>query len=150
MYSRRQWDRCKRNLTGGAAHTAIVLTFLFAVLAASIAASEWDIAEDCKTKENPQPVTEESLKEGQTVYDQNCLFCHGEGGAGDGQVAAMLTTKPPRFDDAEHMDKETDGEFFCKIATGKDPMPGFAKKLTADQIWHTINYVRSFPKKKEN
>ena len=28
-------------------------------------------------------------------------------------------------------------------------MPGFAKKLSADEIWHTINYLRNFSKKKE-
>ncbi len=129
--------------------TAVLLTSLFGMLAVGKAASGWSLAEDCETKKNPQPATEESLQEGKKVYEQNCLFCHGEGGAGDGQVAAMLSTKPPRFDDAEHMDKETDGEFFCKISTGKEPMPAFAKKLTADQIWHTINYLRGFSKKKE-
>ena len=121
----------------------------FGMLAVGKAATEWDLPEDCETKKNPQPATEASLQEGKTIYDENCLFCHGEGGAGDGQVASMLPTKPPSFADAEHMDKEADGEFFCKISIGRDPMPGFAKKLSADQIWHTINYLRQFPKQKE-
>ena len=149
MHSPNLSDRCKRQLTGGRALTAVALASLFVVLAMGNAATDWDLPEDCKTKENPQAVTEESLQEGKKVYDENCLFCHGESGAGNGQVAAMLSTKPPRFDDAEHMDKETDAEFFCKISTGRDPMPGFAKKLSADEIWHTINYLRNFSKKKE-
>ena len=149
MHSHYQWDRCRNQLTGGTALTAVVLMSIFGVFVVGKAASEWNVPEEDRAKENPQPVTEESLEKGKTIYDQNCLFCHGEGGAGDGQVAAMLSTKPPRFDDAEHMDKETDGEFFWKISTGKEPMPGFAKKLTADQIWHAINYLRQFSKQKE-
>ena len=149
MDSYHRLDRCKRKLTAGTVRTAVVLTSLFGVLVVGKAASEWNAPEADRAKENPQAVAEESLEKGKTIYDQNCLFCHGEGGAGDGQVSAMLSTKPTRFDDVEHMDKETDGEFFWKISTGKEPMPGFAKKLSADDIWHTINYLRSFPKKKE-
>ena len=149
MDSHDRLNCCKRKLTGGTVLTAVVLISLFGMLVAGNAASEWNVPEADRAKENPQEVTEESLEKGKTIYDQNCLFCHGESGAGDGQVAAMLSTKPTRFDAAEHMDEETDGESFWKISTGKEPMPGFAKKLSAEDIWHTINYLRSFPKKKE-
>ncbi len=149
MRSTHRFDRWKRQPTRGRVLTAVVLMWFFGMLAVGKAASEWNLPADCETKKNPQPATEASLQEGKTIYEQNCLFCHGEGGAGDGQVAAMLDTKPSRFDEAEHMANENVGEFFCKISAGKEPMPGFAKKLTADQIWHTINYLWSFSAKKE-
>lgn len=43
----------------------------------------------CATVDMPEPV------EGQIVYDQNCALCHGDGGRGDGPLAAKLDPAPP-------------------------------------------------------
>ena len=137
---------CGRYLASGKALVAVVMMVLFAALLLGRSVSNWDVPEAERNRENPHPATEESLKKAKEVYDQNCLFCHGETGAGDGQVAGMLNTKLPSFTDVEHMDKETDGELFWKMSTGKDPMPGFSKKLSAEEMWQLVNLIRSFVK----
>lgn len=43
----------------------------------------------CATVDMPEPV------EGQIVFDQNCALCHGDGGRGDGTLAAKLSPAPP-------------------------------------------------------
>lgn len=43
----------------------------------------------CATVDMPEPV------EGQIAFDQNCALCHGDGGRGDGPLAAKLSPAPP-------------------------------------------------------
>jgi mono/diheme cytochrome c family protein len=45
------------------------------------------------------------------------------------------------------MEEMTDGEIFWKIGEGRRPMPSFKKRLTDDQRWQLVNYVRSFAPK---
>jgi len=41
----------------------------------------------------------------------------------------------------------TDGELFWKISEGRRPMPEFKKRLTEEQRWQLVNYVRTFAPK---
>lgn len=43
----------------------------------------------CATMDMPEPV------EGQIVYDQNCVICHGADGTGGGLLTDRLGTTPP-------------------------------------------------------
>lgn len=108
---------------------------------------DWKAPEKARGQKNPQEATPESLARGEKLYVENCQFCHGENGGGDGPVAAMLKEKPNAFNDSGVMAEITDGELFWKITTGKDPMPGFAKKFSEEDRWHVVNYTRSFSKK---
>ncbi|MDX5403659.1 MAG: cytochrome c [Rhodobacterales bacterium] len=58
------------------------LTFTFGIIGLGLIGA-------CATVDMPEPV------EGQIVYDQNCAICHGEGGRGDGLLAAQLDPPPP-------------------------------------------------------
>jgi mono/diheme cytochrome c family protein len=42
------------------------------------------------------------------------------------------------------MNSVTDGEIFYQISQGRKPMPGFKKRLTEEQRWQLVLYVRSF------
>jgi len=44
------------------------------------------------------------------------------------------------------MRTESDGEFFWKITKGKKPMPSYEARLTPNDRWNVINYVRSLAK----
>jgi copper transport protein len=96
------------------------------------------------TLTNPFLPDESSLQIGQQVFTENCAVCHGEAGRGDGPAAAGLTLKPPDYGNG-HLDIHTDGDIFYWIQNGisqGSPMPAFRDKLTDDQIWHVVNYVR--------
>ena len=85
-----------------------------------------------------------SLKIGGDLFNQNCVVCHGEQGRGNGPAAANLSIKPPDYGNG-HLDIHTDGDIFYWIQNGisqGSPMPAFKDKLTDDQIWHLVNYVR--------
>lgn len=93
---------------------------------------------------NPFLPDEASLKAGQQVFQENCAVCHGDAGRGNGPAAASLSSKPPDYGNG-HLDIHTDGDIFYWIQNGisqGSPMPAFKGKLTDDQIWQLVNYVR--------
>ena len=42
-----------------------------------------------------------------------------------------------------HMNKLRDGEIFYQITQGRKPMPSFRNKLTEEQRWQLVIFVRS-------
>jgi copper transport protein len=96
------------------------------------------------TLTNPFLPDETSLQIGRELFNTNCMACHGERGRGDGLAAASLSIKPPDYGSG-HLDIHTDGDIFYWIQNGVSqgsPMPAFKDKLTDDEIWHVVNYVR--------
>lgn len=95
---------------------------------------------------NPIPADDVSIAAGRAVYEANCLVCHGPAGRGDGPGAASIDPPypPPADFLTGHARAHYDGEFFNWIKFGKPPtaMPGFADRLTDEDIWHVINYLR--------
>ena len=66
-------------------------------------------------------------------------------GLGDGPKARMLDTFAGDFSGA-FFQNQTDGEHFYKTKEGRDEMPGYDKKLTDEDIWNIVNYMRTFKK----
>ncbi len=92
---------------------------------------------------NPIPPTSDSVAAGQVVYERYCLTCHGVNGRGDGPGAEGL--EPPPADLAVHVPLHGDADIFGFIANGIEgtSMVGLADNLTADEIWHVINFIRA-------
>ena len=93
---------------------------------------------------NPFPPTPDSLETGESVYLKTCQTCHGDGGRGDGPTAAGLN--PPPADLVVHVPLHPEGDLFGYI---QDGLPGTAMVplgdvLTDDEIWHVVNYIRTF------
>ena len=109
--------------------------------------SPWQAPEDAKNVKNPEKTTPEGLTAAAEMYNQNCMQCHGEAGAGNGPSADLLVRKPPKFTNAKLMDQVTDGELFWKMTTGRSPMPSWQDKLSITQRWQLVNYIRTFAKK---
>lgn len=111
--------------------------------AATPAAAEWIIPEEEREVPNPVEPTADSIEIGHKLFRENCETCHGPAGLGDGPGARVLETRLPNLQDAEWAGQKTDGEWFYKIAVGKDPMVGYEDFLEEEEIWHVVNYVRS-------
>ncbi|HEY8477381.1 MAG TPA: CopD family protein, partial [Chloroflexota bacterium] len=92
---------------------------------------------------NPIPPTTESVAIGRQVYQAQCAACHGAQGRGDGPAAATLN--PPPVDLTQHVGLHTDGELYRWISDGVPgtAMPAFRDRLTPDERWHLINYLRT-------
>ncbi len=93
---------------------------------------------------NPVPADEASLARGQALYQAYCVSCHGPQGRGDGPNAASLPVPPA--DLAVHVPAHSDGELFRFIANGLrgTPMPAFKDRLSEEEIWHLVNYIKTF------
>jgi mono/diheme cytochrome c family protein len=100
---------------------------------------------DAAKLKNPVKVSAESIAAGKQVFESQCVACHGATGKGDGKMAAELNPRPADLTDAEWRNGDTDGEIYTVIRDGAKGtgMRGFGSKLTADQIWNVVNYVRT-------
>jgi mono/diheme cytochrome c family protein len=105
----------------------------------------WTVPAEYKTKKNPVASDETSNKAGMALYNKNCASCHGKTGMGDGVKARMLKDFPGDFSVAAYQN-QTDGEHFYKTKFGRGEMPKYEGKLTDDEIWNTVNYMRTFKK----
>jgi mono/diheme cytochrome c family protein len=100
---------------------------------------------EAKKLKNPVASTPESIKAGEGNYQKFCRFCHGADAKGNGPQAPK-DTHPPDLTDAKWDNGSSDGEIFTSIRDGVGPkfdMRAFKSKLTEDQIWEVVNYIRS-------
>ena len=71
------------------------------------------------------------------LYQQNCVFCHGEDGVGDAFPGA----------DAFNIDQSqwSDGQLFMAITKGVEgtAMSAYEDLLTEEQCWQIVSYLRS-------
>ena len=93
--------------------------------------------------------TKGDAKAGKAKYDANCIGCHGATGKGDGAAAAALNPKPQDHTDGKTMNALTDKYLFDIIKDGGAAvkkaafMPASNKKLTDQEIWDVVAYIRS-------
>jgi len=111
----------------------------------------WELPADADKTKNPAPTSEESVAKGKELYLErtkgNCVYCHGETGAGNEANFPRLRRKPADLTNKERMSAMTDGEVFWKITKGiTGIMPSMEKRLTEEERWHVVNYIRTLAK----
>jgi mono/diheme cytochrome c family protein len=114
----------------------------------------WELPEDAEKTKNPTTANDESIAKGKELYLErnkgNCIFCHGETGSGNEANLAKLRRKPADLSNKERMTAMTDGEVFWKISKGiTGIMPAGEKRLSEEERWHVLNYVRTLAKDKQ-
>jgi len=120
----------------------IVLLLLISILPLNIwAQSDWKVSEEKQNEKNPLTFTEESIKNGKSIYATRCQSCHGEPTKNNG---LPLVPKPTDLGTQAFLDINTDGSIFNKLKEGKGTMPSFATVLSDEEIWQVVNYIRSF------
>jgi mono/diheme cytochrome c family protein len=105
----------------------------------------WTVPEEYKNMKNPVMADDSSMKAGKLLYDKHCASCHGRKGLGDGIIAGNLETFPGDFSGCAYQ-SQTDGEHFYKTKFGRGDMPKYENKIPDVDIWHIVNYMRSFKK----
>ena len=112
----------------------------------------WDLPADADKTKNPVAATPESIARGKELYMErtkgNCVFCHGDTGAGNEANLSKLRRKPADLTNKEHMKAMTDGELFWKITKGiPGIMPAGEKRMPSEEErWNVVNYVRTLAK----
>lgn len=99
---------------------------------------------------NPFPATKESLEKAKPLYDIYCGVCHGEKGDGQGPLVTVPDSKypaQPKSLIADDMKAAGDGRFYFAIMYGKNVMGGYSDKLSFEERWQVINYIRSLQAK---
>ncbi len=99
---------------------------------------------------NPFPATKEDLEKAKPLYDIYCGICHGEKGDGQGWLVSMPDTKYPAQPKnllADDMKAAGDGRFYFAIMYGKNVMGGYADKLSFEERWQVISYIRALQAK---
>lgn len=125
--------------------TSAAAFMLSVTLIAQQPVKPWEVPANFKSMKNPVTKGDASNKSGKALYDKNCASCHGKTGLGDGVKARNLKTFPGDFSKAAYQD-QTDGEHFYKTKMGRGEMPKYQGKMSDDDMWNMVNYMRTFKK----
>ncbi|HEY8715935.1 MAG TPA: cytochrome c [Candidatus Acidoferrum sp.] len=128
---------------------ALLGLIVLAVVLAATRRGEWIVPEEARQRKNPLASSAGRQEEARGLYTDYCAKCHGDSGKGDGPDAGKHFTPSGDFTDAARMNAMTDGELFYKITEGRRPMPQFKTRLTDDQRWQLVSFIRSFASAKD-
>ena len=90
----------------------------------------------------PVPLTDAMLKDGQERFNIYCSVCHDRVGTGHGKIVERGYLRPPSY----HTDRLRQApltHFYEVVSNGYGAMPSYSDKLSPDQRWEVIAYVRA-------
>jgi mono/diheme cytochrome c family protein len=82
------------------------------------------------------------VRKGQGRYEIYCLPCHGALGDGNGITKSYGMVATPSYHD-DRLRSMPEGEIFNTITHGKNTMFPYADKLSVDERWAVVAYVRA-------
>ena len=85
-----------------------------------------------------------SPKNGERIFQQYCVGCHGTTGDGLGPEIKELIVPPANFRAARSRTK-TDMELYLAVKQGVlfSPMHGWADRLSNQEMWDVLSYIRT-------
>lgn len=90
----------------------------------------------------PFPITRDDLTRGQDRFNIYCSPCHGRLGDGNGMIVKRGYRNPPSYY-TDRVMKAPVGHFFDVITNGFGAMPSYASRVTPDDRWRIIAYIRT-------
>ncbi len=102
---------------------------------------EWVVPSKYVKMTNPIPANTDKAV-AKSLYAKHCQSCHGKKGYGDGPKADEQKGDLGDFSTAAYQ-AQTDGELFYKTTFGRDDMPNYEKKMTDEDRWLVVNYMRT-------
>ena len=92
----------------------------------------------------PVEVSNQTMQLGQQKFNIFCSACHGYAGDGNGAVRNFAApTLAPANLTSELIRNQTEGEIFNTVTFGKNTMASYGDKLTPEERWAVILYVRA-------
>lgn len=91
------------------------------------------------------PYSAISVSNGKILYRKNCIDCHGYSGHGDGILVSNDLKILPANLTEPHTAFHTAGDIYWWLTNGMPPsiMPSFKDKLSEDDRWDIINFLRT-------
>lgn len=108
---------------------------------------------EAEMKQNPFPITKEGLERAKPLYNVYCGICHGEKGDGQGWLVTMPDSKypaQPKNMIADDMVAAGNGRYYFAIMYGKNVMGAYKDKLSYEERWQVIHYIRALQAKAKN
>ena len=90
----------------------------------------------------PLTLTNELLERGEAKYTLFCSVCHGAAGDGNGITKAYGMVATPTYH-SDRLRAMPEGEIFNTIINGKGQMMGYKDKLSAEESWAVVAYLRT-------
>jgi mono/diheme cytochrome c family protein len=95
---------------------------------------------------NPFSITDAGLAKGKALYTIYCGICHGDKGDGGGYLVrddgGKYPAQPANLVDSQFV-FSTNGRYYHAIIYGKNTMGAYADKLSFEERWQVIHYIRS-------
>lgn len=95
---------------------------------------------------NPYFITTSGLEKGKNLYNIQCGICHGEKADGNGYLVredgGKYPVQPANFMLDEFV-AASNGRYYHAIMHGKNLMGGYSDKLSYEERWYVIQYIRS-------
>ncbi len=106
---------------------------------------EWKVPAKYEKMKNITKDNSGNLAIGKSLYSKHCKSCHGSKGYGDGTKAANLKGDLGDFS-SKKFQSQSDGALFYKSYIGRKDMPNYEKKMSEEDMWITISYMRTMGK----
>lgn len=103
---------------------------------------EWKVPEKYEQMKNTTEANSENMAIGKSLYAKHCKSCHGKKGLGDGTKSEEVDGELGDFS-SEEFQAQTDGALFYKSYIGRDDMPNFEKKITEEDMWFIVHFIRT-------
>lgn len=120
-----------------------IALFSFGLMAfKTIDQDEWIVPEKYQKMTNPEEASKENISIGKSMYAKHCKSCHGKEGYGDGPKADEVDGDLGDFS-SEEFQAQSDGALFYKGYIGRKDMPNYEKKLSEEDMWLVVHYIRT-------
>ena len=93
---------------------------------------------------NPIEYSKDSIGIGKQHYIRQCVECHGLDGRGNTEMVEFLIERPANLRKEKWKYGTMDAGVFRIVRDGTpNDMPAFKEKLSEEQMWHVVNYMKS-------
>ena len=103
---------------------------------------EWVVPAKYEKMTNPEDASKGNVAIGKSLYAKHCKSCHGKEGYGDGPKADEVDGDLGDLS-TEEFHAQSDGAVFYKSYIGRDDMPNYEKKMSEEDAWLVVHYVRT-------
>ena len=101
---------------------------------------------------NPYPITDAGIAQGKELYNINCAICHGAKGDGNGYLVrddgGVYPVQPAILTNDEFV-TASNGRYYHSIMYGKNLMGSYKDKLSYEDRWQVIHYIRTLQAKEK-
>ena len=105
--------------------------------------------------DNPYPITTEGVARAKDLYVIYCGICHGDKGDGKGYLVSSdnanskYPAQPADFL-SDDLINSSNGRYYHAIMYGKNVMGSYTDKLSYEERWQVIHYIRSLQAKSKS